>query len=75
MIVPWSRSWTSISLLDAFALLGAYLVVASLAGGWWLHDGRTRYALSPEAVERIEARKARKQAQDARRAEQWRGTV
>ncbi|WP_423917863.1 hypothetical protein [Candidatus Poriferisodalis sp.] len=27
------------------------------------------------AVRRIEARKARKQARDAHRAEQWRGTV
>ena len=75
MIVPWSRYWASISLLGAFALSGAYFVVASLAGGWWLHDGRTRYPLSPEAVERIEARKARKQARDARRAEQWRDSV
>ncbi|WP_420621907.1 hypothetical protein [Candidatus Poriferisodalis sp.] len=73
--MPWSRYWTSLSLLGALTLVGVYGVVASLAGGWWLHEGRTRYPLSPEAVERIEARKARKQAQDARRAEQWRGAV
>lgn len=75
MIVPWSRYWTSIGLLGAFALLGAYWVMASLAGGWWLHAGRERFPLSPEAVERIKAREARKQARDERRAEQWRGTV
>lgn len=68
MIVPWSRYWASISLLGAFALLGAYWPVASLAGGWWLHDGRARFPLSPEAIERI---KARKRARDTRRAEQW----
>ena len=75
MIVPWSRYWTSIGLLGAFALLGVYWVMASLAGGWWLHAGRERFPLSPEAVERIKARKIRKQARDERRAEQWRGTV
>lgn len=75
MIVPWSRYWTSIGLLGAFALLGVYWVMASLAGGWWLHAGRDRFPLSPEAVERIKARKIRKQARDERRAEQWRGTV
>lgn len=75
MIVPWSRYWTSIGLLGAFALLGVYWVMASLAGGWWLHAGRERFPLSPEAVERIKAREARKQARDERRAEQWRGTV
>ena len=68
MIVPWSRYWASINLLGAFALLGAYWVAASLAGGWWLHDGRARFPLSPEAIERI---KARKRARDTRRAEQW----
>ncbi len=75
MIVPWSRYWTSIGLLGAFALLGVYWVMASLAGGWWLHAGRERFPLSPEAVERIKARKIRKEARDERRAEQWRGTV
>ncbi len=75
MIVPWSRYWTSIGLLGAFALLGVYWVMASLAGGWWLHAGRERFPLSPEAVERIKAREIRKQARDERRAEQWRGTV
>ncbi len=75
MIVPWSRYWTSIGLLGALALLGVYWVMASLAGGWWLHAGRERFPLSPEAVERIKARKIRKQARDDHRAEQWRGTV
>ena len=62
MVIPWSRYWTSISLIGAIALVIAYGAVASLVGGWWLHEGRTRFPLSPEAVLRIEARKARKQA-------------
>ncbi|WP_419554586.1 hypothetical protein [Candidatus Poriferisodalis sp.] len=73
--MPWSRYWTSLSLVGALALVGVYGVVASLAGGWWLHDGRARFPLSPEAVERIKAREVRKQARDERRAGQWRGTV
>ena len=72
MIVPWSRYWASLSLLTAFALLGMYWVMASLAGGWWLHAGRDRFPLSPEAIERIRARKIRKQARDEERDEQAR---
>ena len=75
MIIPWSRSWTSISLVGAIALVVAYWAVASLVGGWWLHAGRARFRLRLEAVQRIEARKPRKQARDAHRAEQWRGKV
>ncbi len=72
MIVPWSRYWASLSLLTAFALLGMYWVMASLAGGWWLHAGRDRFPLSPEAIERIKARKIRKRARDEQRREHGR---
>ena len=70
MVIPWSRYWTSISLVGAIALVIACGVATSLIGGWWLHDGRNRFPLSPEAVQRIEARK---EARDAHRADQWRG--
>lgn len=75
MTVPLSAYWISPSLAQVLVLVGGYGVLASLTGGWWLHAGRTRFPLSAEAVERIEAREIRKQARDERRAEQWRGTV